>query len=118
MPWRVMALTGHLGLILLLMVWEIWLDPFGVLPRSLVIVLMVGPLLIPLRGILHGRPYTHAWTSFLSLFYFLHGVGAAYAGEQFAYLGWLEVLFSLMLFVGAIFFTRYRNREIKQLADG
>jgi uncharacterized membrane protein len=112
-PWRVMTLSGHFALMALLMVWEIWIEPAEVLPKSLVILFMVGPLLIPLRGLLYGRPYTHAWTSFLSMFYFLHGVGQAYAGERFAYLGYLEVLFSLMLFLGTIFYARYRSRELK-----
>jgi len=112
-PWRVMTLSGHFALMVLLMVWEIWIDPNGHIPRSLVILFMVGPLLIPLRGLLYGRPYTHAWTSFLAMFYFLHGVGQAWAGEQFAYLGGLEVLFSLMLFLGAIFYARFRSRELK-----
>lgn len=113
MPWRVMTLLGHFALMVLLMVWEIWIDPAGMLPKSLVILFMVGPLLIPLRGLLYGRTYTHAWTSFLALFYFLHGVGQAYDGKQFAYLGVLEVVFSLMLFLGAILYVRFRSRELK-----
>lgn len=119
--WHLMSLLGIFGLIILLMVWEIWLAPSAtttegliVLPRSLVLLFMVVPLLFPLRGILHGRPYTHAWASFLALFYFLHGVGEAWAGEDTAYLGMLEVLFSVMLFIGAILFARFRSRELKE----
>lgn len=115
--WRVMTLSGHFSLMVLLLVWEIWIDPNGRIPRSLVILFMVGPLLIPLRGLLYGRPYTHAWTSFLAMFYFLHGVGQAWAGEQFAYLGMLEVLFSLMLFLGTIFYARFRSRELKAIHE-
>ncbi|MDH5184432.1 MAG: DUF2069 domain-containing protein [Gammaproteobacteria bacterium] len=118
--WRLMSLLGIFGLISLLMVWEIWLAPsidstegLLALPRSLVLLFMVVPLLFPLRGILHGRPYTHAWTSFLALFYFMHGVGEAWAGVDTAYLGLLEVLFSVMLFIGAILYTRFRSRELK-----
>lgn len=111
--WRVLALAGHIALMVLLLVWEVWIDPNGKIPRSLVILFMVGPLLIPLRGLLYGRPYTHAWTSFLAMFYFLHGVGQAWAGAQYAYLGILEVVFSLMLFFGAIFYARFRSRELK-----
>ena len=118
--WHLMSLIGIFGLITLLMLWEIWLAPSSastegllVLPRSLVLLLMVVPLLFPLRGILHGRPYTHAWASFLALFYFLHGVGEAWAGADTAWLGMLEVLFSVMLFIGAILFARFRSRELK-----
>ena len=35
-------------------------------------------LLLPLRGILHGRPYTHAWTGYLCMLYFSHGTVEAY----------------------------------------
>lgn len=118
--WHLCSLFGIFGLIVLLMVWEIWLAPSAanskgliVLPRSLVLLLMVVPLLFPLRGILYGRPYTHAWASFLALFYFLHGVGEAWAGTDTAWLGMLEILFSVMLFVGAILFARFRSRELK-----
>lgn len=118
--WRLMSLLGIFGLIALLMVWEIWLAPSAtstkglfILPRSLVLLFMVVPLLFPLRGILNGRPYTHAWASFLALFYFMHGVGEAWAGTDTAYLGLLEVLFSVMLFIGAILFARFRSRELK-----
>lgn len=118
--WHLMSLIGIFGLIALLMVWEIWLAPSSaspqgllVMPRSLVLLLMVVPLLFPLRGILHGRPYTHAWASFLALFYFLHGVGEAWAGADTAWLGMLEVVFSVMLFIGAILFARFRSRELK-----
>ena len=118
--WRLMSLIGLLGLITLLMVWEIWLAPSAasteglfILPRSLVLLFMVVPLLFPLRGILNGRPYTHAWASFLALFYFMHGVGEAWAGTDTAYLGVLEVILSLMLFIGAILYARFKSRELK-----
>ncbi len=50
--------------------------------------------------------------SYLSLFYFIHGVAEAYTTpEEFTY-AILEVIFSLMLCVGAGFYV-YKAEKIK-----
>lgn len=110
------ALSGWFGLFFLLLVWFGWLAPARLLPTSLVLLFGVGPLLLPLRGLLHGRPYTFAWTSFLSLAYFTHGVVVAWPRTPERWLGLLEVLFSLLLFTGAVWFARYRARELRAAA--
>ena len=103
---RALALIGYFGLFFLLMAWTAWLSPPRVLPVGLVLILLVGPLLFPLRGLLHGRPYTHAWTSFLALFYFCAGVFNTAGNMDKPWLPWLEILFSCLLFLGAIFYVR------------
>jgi len=106
------ALVGHLGLIALLLSWFTWIAPPQNIPRVIVIALLVFPLLIPLRGILHARRYTHQWVSFLSMFYFMVGVDASFNhGEGQAWLGYLTVVLSLMLFVGCIFYARFTPSE-------
>ncbi len=110
---RVVTLTGYFGLILLLTVWNAWLDPPQSFPRSLVLVVLLAPLLFPLRGLLHGKPYTHAWTSFLALVYFTLGVGVTYAAPQERIYGVLEIVFSVLLYTGAMLYARYRSREIR-----
>lgn len=111
---RVLALIGYFGLLVLLLLWNTWLAPSKYFPVALVLIVMVGPLLLPLRGLLHARAYTHAWTSFLALFYFTHGVGEAYSNPAERLYGWLEILFSVALFLGAIFYVRCRAIEAKQ----
>ena len=101
------AIAGHLGLIALLVAWLTWLAPPAesgyVAP---LLVLLVGPLALGLRGILHGRRYTCAWTSLLALGYFSHGA-AAYAGDgPHRWLGAVEVTLSLLLFVGCVAYVR------------
>lgn len=108
-----LSMLGYSGLLLLLLLWFSWLSPPEVLPRSMVLLLMTGPLLFPLRGLLYGRPYTFAWTSFLALFYFIHGVTEAYSDPEVRLLALLEILFSVMLYSGAMLFARYRGRELK-----
>jgi len=111
------ALSGYFGLLGLLLLWNIWLAPSKHFPISMVLIVLVVPLLFPLRGLLHGRSYTYAWSSFLSLFYFALGVADIMtkppeaSGTPERLLGGLEVLFSLMLFVGAITYVRLKGRS-------
>ena len=111
--WRITTLAAYFGLFLLLILWTIWLEPPRYLPVALVLMLLVGPLLFPLRGLLHGRPYTHAWTSFMALFYFVAGVFNAAGAMTRPWLAWLEIALSITLFFGAVLYTRYRARELK-----
>jgi len=102
------ALIGYFGLLALLLSWFTWLAPPVNVPRVVPIILLVVPLLFPLRGILHARRYTHQWVTFLSLFYFMVGVDASFNhGEGQAWLGYLTVMFSLLLFIGSMFFARF-----------
>ena len=99
---------GHIGLILLFVNWLTWIAPPERLPRGFVLLLAVAPLLLPLRGILHGRRYTHQWTSFLSMLYFAIGVDLWFnPGEGAALLGATAVLLSLLQFVGYVMYARY-----------
>lgn len=115
--WYCVALTGHFGLFGLLLLWLTWLEPSPQLPVSLALILLVGPLLLPLRGLLHGRPYTHAWTSFLALFYFAVGVFDAAGPMQKPWLAWLEIGFSVLLFLGTMSHARIRAREQRALRE-
>lgn len=105
---RILALVGHLGLILLFVNWLTWIAPPERIPRGFVLLLAVVPLLLPLRGLLHGRRYTHQWTSFLSMLYFAIGVDLWFnPGEGAVLLGALAVVLSLMQFVGCVMYARY-----------
>ena len=109
--WGGVALTGYFGLFGVLLLWYAWLEPSSRLPTALVLILLVGPLLMPLRGLLHGRPYTHAWTSFLALFYFTVGVFNVAGPMVHPWMAWLEIGFSVLLFLGAVLYVRSRSRE-------
>ncbi len=114
---RVLALAGHLLLLTLLLNWLTWLAPAARVPVPVMLLVVTVPLLLPLRGLLHGRIYTHAWTSFLALPYFAFGVDALAAGIEPIWLGWAAVLTSLALFGGAIGYTRLRERELRAARD-
>lgn len=106
------ALVGFLGLIFFMMARIIWLVPEPSLPRSFLLILLVGPLMFPLRGMLHGRHYTYGWSMFLALLYFCIGVVfAADAGERWQ--GLVVILLSGMWFFGCMLFLREKGKERK-----
>lgn len=107
------ALGGYFGLLALLVAWLGWISPPRALPISVALFLMTVPLLFPIRGLLHGRPYTFAWSSFLSLIYFIHGVVEAYSSPEDRYLALLEILLSLAFYSGSMLYARFRGKEIK-----
>ena len=111
------SLSAYFCLVLLLVAWNAWLAPSAYFPVALVLLVMVTPLLVPLRGLLHGKPYTYAWTSFLALLYFTHGVVEAYVNPAERLYAGVEALLALGLFSGSVLYARWRSREIRQNQD-
>lgn len=106
---RYMTLTGYFGLVILLVTW------YGIMqPAYTALIILLVPLAFPLRGLIQGKPYTYAWTSFLTLLYFVHGIVEAYANEVARPFALLEVLASVLIYIGAVLFSRLRSRELKQ----
>ena len=103
---RIASLIGYFGLFGLTLLWVTVLAPPVRMPTSIMLIIFVGPLLFPLRGILHGKTYTHSWTSFLVLLYFTHGVVESWANPAQRWLAITEILLSLLLFTGCIFYAR------------
>lgn len=103
---RWLTLGGLFGLMALLLNWFTWLAPSETAPVALLLIVMVAPLLLPMRGLLHGRRYTHAWSGFLSLPYFLLGVDVAFNDAAERLYGLLEIGFALALFVGCTLYLR------------
>lgn len=99
----------------LLLLWIIWISP-PESPKSIALAIALVPMLLPLRGILHGKNYTHSWASFLSLPYFAFGVDALVHKAQNNWLGLLLMISSLLWFFGCIYFARY-NVEVIQTSD-
>jgi len=109
--WWVLTLGGYFALLGLLLNWLTWIAPPERFPISLALLLLTVPLLFPLRGLLHARSYTCAWTSFLALFYFAYGIDAVAAAQDPPWLGWTAIAASVALFTGCVGFVRARGRE-------
>ncbi|ABI55873.1 DUF2069 domain-containing protein [Alkalilimnicola ehrlichii MLHE-1] len=101
-----LAVASYLGLMALLLAWLTWLSPPPRELISLALVVLIGPLLLPLRGLLHARRYTMAWSTMLILVYFVHGAASAATPGLNRWLGLLEVVLVTVYFVTAIVYIR------------
>jgi uncharacterized membrane protein len=101
-----LILAGYFGTLTLLVAWYAWVAPSSLFPVSLVLLVLVLPLFTPLRGLLHGRRYTIAWSCFLAVCYFTHGVVESYSSPVTRHLGLLEVTFTSLWFLAALAYIR------------
>lgn len=102
-----LSLGGYFALFFLLL-FSIAQLPADYRPtRLLLLLILVGPLLFPLRGLLHGRPYTHAWSGFMALVYLVIGVAVA-AGDGTRLLGISEATAATTWFTGSLLYVRWK----------
>lgn len=106
---RWLTLFGYFGLMTLIFSWHLFIKPLPPEFMSITLIIQLGPLMFPLRGLLHGKTYTHVWASYLALFYFVMGVWYA-ANDGSMLFGIFVCLFSLDFFIGAVFYARYAAR--------
>lgn len=92
-----------IALIVLCVVWEVWIAPLR--PGSL-LALKAVPLLLPLRGVLHGRRYTSQWASMLSLLYLSEGMLRFSDPGLVAVCARIEIALALALFVSLVLHAR------------
>ena len=104
--WYLLTLAGYLGTFFLLVIWFGWLVPPKQTPTSIALLYAGVPLLFPLRGLLHGRPYTNQWSLFLAVLYFAYGVMTAWSSPTDRPYALLEVALVIVWFVGAIGYVR------------
>ena len=85
--------------------WIGWLNPDPVFPKSVALLLIVAPLLLPMRGLLHGRMQTYKWVTLFIWLYFCFGIWNVVNETQWP-LGVLQILSSLGVFVCCVLFVR------------
>ena len=103
---RLLTLSSYFGLLGLLMLWFTWLEPPQRLPVALTVLLWVGPLLLPLPGLLAGRMRAKVWLSLLALFYFTFGVFCLAGPMTRPWLAWMATGLSVSLFLGILMDAR------------
>ena len=101
-----LTLFGYFGIMALLLAWYGWLAPPSIVPAQLALVALGLPLFAPLRGLLHAGRYSVAWSLFLCLLYFTHGIMEAYSDAEARWFALTEVALSLCWLVGGIAFIR------------
>jgi uncharacterized membrane protein len=115
--YHALTLFGYLGIMGLLVAWYGWLAPPQVFSAPVVIATLGLPLFLVLRGLLHARPRSLAWSLFLSLFYFTHGIVEAYSESRARWLALAEVALALCWMVGGILFIRTSKRSATSVAE-
>ena len=109
---RYLALAGNLLLLGWVVAWQMTLSPHPHLDNVTLAIVWAVPLLLPLPGILVGKPYTHAWANFILMLYFLHALTILYVDGGERLLAAVELLLTTMGFAGNILFTRFRAKEL------
>lgn len=113
---RTLTLIGYFGLLGFIPLWYLLIQPIEAKFVSMTLLIQAGPLLFPLRGILHGRVYTHAWAMYLALFYFI--IGIWYAGDSSTRLfGIIFSLLSVLFFIGSMLYTRFQGKAENALRE-
>lgn len=110
--YRRLTLVCYPGLLLFVLLWHTVLTTNEFLPLWIVLTIWVVPLLFPLKGILQGNPYTHAWANFILIFYFLHSLTTLYTHPDERWYAAIELLLTTGAFIGATYYARYRGREL------
>lgn len=111
-----LTLSGYFALLLLLIIWHGFMFPTDKQPW-LIVAFIIAPLLFPLKGLLDEKPYTYAWTSFLILLYFMHGIVEAWANDEQRIYAVIEVYLSVQIYIGAIYYARLQGRALKAKKD-
>ena len=105
----VIASSSLIGLIFLGLAWELWLAPLH--PGGSWLVLKIVPLLLALRGILHGRRYTYRWSTLMIWLYFTEGSVRAWSDSPPGNgLGLIETALALVFFIATAWYARNAGR--------
>jgi uncharacterized membrane protein len=107
-----LALFGNLALLAWIALWQLSLSPHPHISSTTLAIAWAIPLLLPLPGILAGKPYTHAWANFILMFYFLHGLTILYVDGGERWLAVVELLLATSAFFGNILYARARGKEL------
>lgn len=107
---RGLALYALIALFVLCLAWELWLAPTG---RG-TLAIKALPLLAPMLGLWRYRLYTFRWLSLMVWLYFAEGaVRATSEPGPARWLGSLEVLLSVLIFVACAMHVRLRLAAAK-----
>jgi uncharacterized membrane protein len=110
--YRYLALVGHLGLLAWMSIWYFGLSGARDYSAAFIIIVYILPLLFPMHGIIKAKPYTHAWSCFVVLWYFMHSVTTMYVEPTYIIHASIEMVFVLMMFIGCAMFARLRGQEL------
>lgn len=97
---RYLTLLGLLGLMGLIVVWNVGLANVQHVPLWLEIGILLLPLVLLMRGIINGVAQTHVYAVLVSLLYFILGIWVILDPQERVY-GAALLVFSACLYTGA-----------------
>ena len=109
---RSLTLLGYFSLLFGLFAWHLLINPPAKHLISIIIFFQLGPLMFPLMGLLKGKLYTHAWSMYMAIFYFIVGVWYAGSSEDLM-IGLYVVFTSLTFFLGTVLYTRFMGKQMQ-----
>lgn len=109
---RALALIGYFGLMLWVILWHGFISPSPHLSVTFMLLMWLPWLLIPIKGMLQGNPYTHAWAVYMLMPYFLHGGVLLWSDEGERWLAVVELLLAGTMFIGNMYYAKLRGREL------
>ena len=109
---RYTTLAAYAGLLLLMPLWLLWLHPSSTSYLSLIVFWL--PLLLPLKGLLQGKPYTYAWANFVVLLNFSHSCCCLWLFPAERQLALLELIFSTLMLICGSYYARQQGRKLGQ----
>ena len=110
---RRIALISYVALFILIFGWYSVLVTDPVFPRSISMIILLGPLIFPIRGILYGKAYTHAWAGLLMVIYICHGVVLAVGDSAIERsVGWIETLLALSFVLSSAFYAKHEGQRL------
>ena len=71
------------------------------------VLLLITPLLIPLKGLVSDKRYTYKWVGFITLFYFCIGISELVANPSLRVYASITTGASLLLFLASIYYARF-----------
>jgi uncharacterized membrane protein len=114
---QAITVTAVVAMVLLTTAWELWLAPIN--PGGSWVVLKAFVLLLPLRGLLHGRRYTFQWYTMFVLIFFMEGVMRAWSDKGLSQtLAMVQVVLTVISFISATLYSKYSRPSLqKQTVD-
>lgn len=106
------ALTGYFCLLIYMPLWLLVINPSEGLSPTLNLLFFTLPLLFPLKGLVSGNPYTYAWSNFIVMLYFLHGITTLWVSKTDLLWASLELIFATMMFISCTYYAKYRGQEL------
>ena len=98
------SLIAYLTLLGVLVAWNAWIDPPERIPRIVPLLVVGIPLLLVLRGLLHGRRKTCQLAALLALVYFSLGLINIAAGVILY--GWLQTIAATVWFIALLVYLK------------